>query len=70
VPVTFGFNPVTATLTVTGTAGTDDDKLSFEVDLSGVLKAASAAEIDGGAGIDACHAAGFITGVFNCEKTF
>jgi hypothetical protein len=50
--------------------GGGDDKLSFEVDLSGPLKAASAAEIDGGAGIDACHAVGFITGVFNCEKTF
>jgi hypothetical protein len=46
------------------------DTLSFEVDLSGTLKAASAAEIDGGAGVDACHAVGFITGVFNCEKTF
>jgi hypothetical protein len=47
-----------------------NDRLSFEVDLSGVLKAASATEIDGGAGIDACHAVGFITGIFNCEKTF
>jgi hypothetical protein len=50
--------------------GGGKDKLSFEVDLSGVLKAASAAEIDGGAGVDACHKVGFITGVFNCEHTF
>jgi hypothetical protein len=40
------------------------------VDLSGALKAASATEIDGGAGIDFCHAAAFITGVFNCEQMF
>jgi hypothetical protein len=50
--------------------GGGNDKLSFEVDLSGTLKAASAAEIDGGAGVDACHAAGFVTGVFNCETMF
>jgi hypothetical protein len=52
--------------------GGGNDKLSFEVDLSGnvKLKPASAAEIDGGAGTDSCHAFGFITGVFNCEKTF
>jgi hypothetical protein len=43
--------------------------LSFEVDLSGTLKAAAAAEIDGGAGINSCHAVGFITGAFNCEHT-
>jgi hypothetical protein len=49
--------------------GGGKDRLSFEVDLSGTLKAASAAEIDGGAGIDSCHAVGFITGVFNCEHT-
>jgi hypothetical protein len=49
-----------------------DDKLSFEVDLSGKvkLKAASAAEVDGGAGVDACHTVGFITGVFDCEHRF
>ena len=51
-------------------AGNGNDRLSFEVDLSGVLKAASATEIDGGAGINACHAVGFITGVFHCQKTF
>jgi hypothetical protein len=50
--------------------GGGNDRLSFEVDLSGTLKAASAAEIDGGAGVDACHAVGFITGVFNCEHMF
>jgi hypothetical protein len=50
--------------------GGGKDRLSFEVDLSGTLKPASAAEIDGGAGLDACHAVGFITGVFNCEHTF
>ena len=50
--------------------GGGNDRLSFEVDLSGSLKPASAAEIDGGAGVDACHAVGFITGVFNCEHTF
>jgi hypothetical protein len=47
--------------------GGGNDRLSFEVDLSGTLKATSAAEIDGGAGIDTCHAVGFITGTFNCE---
>jgi hypothetical protein len=50
--------------------GGGNDRLSLEVDLSGALKAASAAEIDGGAGTDSCHAFGFVTGVFNCEKTF
>src|SRR5262245_12167271 len=50
--------------------GGGKDKLSFEVDLSGTLKAASAAEIDGGAGVDACHAVGAVNGTFNCEKTF
>jgi hypothetical protein len=50
--------------------GGGNDRLSFEVDLSGTLKAASASEIDGGAGVDACQAIGFITGVFNCEQTF
>jgi hypothetical protein len=49
--------------------GGGKDKLSFEVDLSGNLKPASAAEINGGAGIDTCHAVGFITGVFGCEHT-
>jgi hypothetical protein len=48
--------------------GGGKDQLSFEVDLSGILKAASAAEVDGGAGIDRCHTAGFNTGVFNCEQ--
>jgi hypothetical protein len=50
--------------------GGGKDRLAFEVDLSGALKPASAAEIDGGAGIDFCHAAGFIAGVFNCERMF
>jgi hypothetical protein len=50
--------------------GGGNDKLSFEVDLSGTLKPASAAEIDGGAGIDSCHSVGFVTGVFNCEHMF
>jgi hypothetical protein len=50
--------------------GGGKDKVSFEVDLSGALKAASAAEIDGGAGFDFCHAVGFISGVFNCEQMF
>jgi hypothetical protein len=49
--------------------GGGNDKLSFEVDLSGTLKAASAAEIDGGAGVDTCHAVGAVSGVFNCETT-
>jgi hypothetical protein len=67
------FGPVSpnsgkAAAQVTGDGG--NDKLFFEVDLSGSLKPASAAEIDGGAGIDACHAAGFVTGVFNCEQMF
>jgi hypothetical protein len=53
---------------VNGNGG--NDRLSFEVDLSGVLKPASATEVDGGAGVDACHAVGFITGIFNCETTF
>jgi hypothetical protein len=52
------------------TGGGGRDRLSFEVDLSGTLKPASAAEVDGGAGLDACHTVGFITGVFNCEHTF
>jgi hypothetical protein len=50
--------------------GGGKDRLSFEVDTSGMLKPTSAAEIDGGAGVDSCHAAGFITGVFNCEHMF
>jgi hypothetical protein len=69
------FGPVSpnsgaAAAQVNGDGG--NDRLSFEVDLSGTvkLKPASAAEIDGGAGKDACHAVGFITGVFDCEKTF
>lgn len=47
--------------------GGGNDRLKFEVDTSGTLKPASAAEIDGGAGVDACQATGFVTGVFNCE---
>jgi hypothetical protein len=43
------------------------DHLSFEVDLSGALKPASAAEIDGGAGVDFCTEIGAISGIFNCE---
>src|SRR5262249_23192175 len=50
--------------------GGGKDKLSFEVDLSGSLKPASAAEIDGGAGVDACHAVGFVSPPFNCETAF
>jgi hypothetical protein len=49
--------------------GGGKDRLSFEVDLSGTLKPASAAEVDGGAGVDTCHTVGFITGVFHCEHT-
>ena len=50
--------------------GGGNDRLSFEVDLSGPLKPASAAEIDGGAGVNACHAVGFITGIFHCQHMF
>jgi hypothetical protein len=50
--------------------GGGNDRLSFEVDLSGTLKAASAAEVDGGAGVDAVHTAGFVTAPFNAEKMF
>jgi hypothetical protein len=50
--------------------GGGKDKLSFEVDLSGSLKPASAAEIDGGAGVDSCHAVGFVSPPFNCETAF
>jgi hypothetical protein len=49
------------------TGGGGKDHLFFEVDLSGTLKAASAAEIDGGAGVDTCSEIGAISGVFNCE---
>ncbi len=49
------------------TGGGGKDHLAFEVDLSGTLKAASAAEIDGGAGIDSCTPVGAISGIFNCE---
>jgi hypothetical protein len=49
------------------TGGGGKDHLSFEVDLSGTLKPASAAEIDGGAGQDFCTPVGAISGVFNCE---
>jgi hypothetical protein len=49
------------------TGGGGSDHLSFEVDLSGTLKPASAAEIDGGAGEDFCTEVGAISGVFNCE---
>ena len=49
------------------TGGGGKDHLSFEVDLSGTLKPASAAEIDGGAGVDTCKAVGAISGIFNCE---
>jgi hypothetical protein len=66
------FGPVSAN---TGKAaaqvrgGGGKDRLSLEVDLSGLLKPASAAEVDGGAGFDICHTVGFNTGVFNCEQT-
>jgi hypothetical protein len=63
-------SPNTGKMAAQVNGGGGKDKLSFEVDLSGMLKPASAAEIDGGAGIDACHAVGFITGVFNCEQMF
>jgi hypothetical protein len=49
------------------TGGGGKDHLAFEVDLSGTLKPASAAEIDGGAGVDFCTEVGAITGIFNCE---
>jgi hypothetical protein len=49
------------------TGGGGKDHLSFEVDLSGTLKPASAAEVDGGAGVDFCTAVGAISGIFNCE---
>jgi hypothetical protein len=49
------------------TGGGGKDHLAFEVDLSGTLKAASAAEIDGGAGVDSCTPVGAISGIFNCE---
>jgi hypothetical protein len=62
-------SPNTGKAAATVEGGGGNDRLSFEVDLSGVLKAASAAEINGGPGFDICHAAGFITGVFNCKKT-
>ena len=49
------------------TGGGGKDHLFFEVDLSGTLKPASAAEVDGGAGVDSCTTVGAISGVFNCE---
>jgi hypothetical protein len=49
------------------TGGGGKDHLFFEVDLSGTLKPASAAEIDGGAGEDFCTSVGAISGVFHCE---
>jgi hypothetical protein len=49
------------------TGGGGKDHLAFEVDLSGTLKPASAAEIDGGAGVDFCTEVGAISGIFNCE---
>jgi hypothetical protein len=58
-------NSAKAAAQVTGGGG--KDHLSFEVDLSGALKPASAAEIDGGAGVDFCTEVGAISGVFNCE---
>jgi hypothetical protein len=63
-------SPNTGKMAAQVNGGGGKDKLSFEVDLSGMLKPASAAEIDGGAGVDACHAFGFVTGVFNCEQMF
>jgi hypothetical protein len=60
-------SPNTAAAAAVVRGGGGSDTLSFEVDLSGSLKPASAAEIDGGAGSDSCHSVGFITGVFNCE---
>jgi hypothetical protein len=50
------------------TGGGGKDHLFFEVDLSGTLKPASAAEIDGGAGVDSSTEVGAITGVFNSEQ--
>ena len=58
-------NSAKAAAQVTGGGG--KDHLAFEVDLSGTLKPASAAEIDGGAGVDFCTEVGAISGVFNCE---
>ena len=49
------------------TGGSGSDHLAFEVDLSGTLKPASAAEIDGGPGVDFCTPIGAISGIFNCE---
>jgi hypothetical protein len=49
------------------TGGSGKDHLFFEVDLSGTLKPASAAEIDGGADVDFCTPIGAISGIFNCE---
>jgi hypothetical protein len=49
------------------TGGGGNDHLFFEVDLSGALKPASAAEVDGGAGVDTCTAIGAISGIFHCE---
>jgi hypothetical protein len=48
--------------------GSGNDHLSFEVDPSGPLAVKSAAEVDGGAGFNTCHAQGFLTGVFNCQQ--
>jgi hypothetical protein len=58
-------NTAKAAAQVTGGGG--NDQLFFEVDLSGMLKPASAAEIDGGAGVDTCKEVGAISGVFHCE---
>jgi hypothetical protein len=49
------------------TGGSGKDHLFFEVDLSGTLKPAPAAEIDGGPGVDTSKAVGAISGVFNSE---
>lgn len=49
------------------TGGGGKDHLFFEVDLSGTLKPASAAEIDGGPGVDTSKSVGAISGVFNSE---
>jgi hypothetical protein len=58
-------NSTKAAAQVTGGGGSDH--LFFEVDLNGTLKPASAAEIDGGGGVDTCTSIGAISGVFNCE---
>jgi hypothetical protein len=58
-------NSAKAAAQVTGGGG--NDHLFFEVDLSGMLKPASTAEVDGGAGMDFCTSIGAISGVFNCE---